>query len=105
MALYLACCVSQNSTIAQVCCEKVNLLFNLVVVDVIQEPECKIDADCRSMHACIGEICQNPCLISNPCRPGQECVVEDTLPIRTMACICPDGFYIGDNGECVQGST
>ena len=56
------------------------------------------------MHACIGDRCQNPCLISNPCRPGQECVVEDTLPVRTMACICPDGFYIGNNGECVQGT-
>ena len=55
------------------------------------------------MHACIGETCQNPCRIANPCRPGQECVVEDTLPVRTVACKCPDGFYIGNNGECVQG--
>lgn len=25
------------------------------------------------------------------------------MPLRTMACICPDGFYIGDSGECIQG--
>ena len=70
---------------------------------IADDPECRIDADCQSMHACIGERCQNPCRISNPCTPGQECVVEDTLPVRTMACVCPVGFYIGNNGECVQG--
>ena len=70
---------------------------------IADDPECRIDADCQSMHACIGERCQNPCRISNPCAPGQECVVEDTLPVRTMACVCPVGFYIGNNGECVQG--
>lgn len=79
-------------------------MFFYVTAVISEDPECRVDADCRSMHACIGDTCQNPCRISNPCRPGQECVVEDTLPVRTMACICPDGFYIGNNGECVQGT-
>ena len=80
------------------------LIFNMHVISAVvaEDPECRIDADCPSMHACIADRCQNPCLLRNPCKVGQECVVEDTLPLRTMACICPDGFYIGNNGECVQ---
>ena len=70
---------------------------------VAEDPECRVDADCFSGLACIRDRCQNPCTLSNPCRAGQKCVVEDTLPLRTMACICPDGFYIGDSGECIQG--
>ena len=77
------------------------LLYDLAVV--AEDPECRVDADCFSGLACIRDRCQNPCQLSNPCRAGQKCVVEDTLPLRTMACICPDGFYIGDSGECIQG--
>ena len=67
------------------------------------EPECRIDENCPSQHACINERCQNPCRVNNPCIAGQECVVQDTLPTRTIACICPDGFLVGDNGECNKG--
>lgn len=75
----------------------------ILIAVIADDPECRIDADCPSMHACIGDRCQNPCRVNNPCLAGQECVVEDTLPVRTVACICPDGFYIGNNGECLQG--
>ena len=64
------------------------------------EPECRIDSDCPSQHACIEARCQNPCRYNNPCVAGQECVVEDTLPTRTIACVCPDGYVVGNNGEC-----
>ena len=68
------------------------------------EPECRVDENCPSQHACINERCQNPCRVNNPCIAGQECVVQDTLPTRTIACICPDGFLVGDGGECNKGT-
>merc|ERR1712110_12672 len=46
--------------------------------------------------------CQNPCRLSNPCRGAQQCVVADTLPTRSVACICPDGTVAGSNGECKE---
>ena len=75
---------------------------NLLVfpVKIPDEPECRIDSDCPSQHACIEARCQNPCRYNNPCVAGQECVVEDTLPTRTIACVCPDGYVVGNNGEC-----
>ena len=78
-------------------------MFSFPLAVIAEDPECRVDADCFSGHACIRDRCQNPCLLSNPCRAGQQCIVEDTLPLRTMACVCPDGFYIGDSGECIQG--
>ena len=79
-------------------------MFSFPLAVIAEDPECRVDADCFSGHACIRDRCQNPCLLSNPCRAGQQCIVEDTLPLRTMACVCPDGFYIGDSGECIQGT-
>ena len=64
------------------------------------EPECRVDADCPSRMACINEECQNPCRVANPCSPSQECIVIDTLPIRTVSCVCPQGSVSGSNGEC-----
>ena len=53
--------------------------------------------------ACIDERCQNPCRVANPCTGSQQCLVTDTLPTRTVACACPQGFVFGSNGECKQG--
>ena len=53
--------------------------------------------------ACIDERCQNPCRVANPCTGSQQCLVTDTLPTRTVACVCPQGFVSGSNGECKQG--
>ena len=53
--------------------------------------------------ACIAERCQNPCRVANPCTGSQQCLVTDTLPTRTVACVCPQGFVSGSNGECKQG--
>lgn len=68
------------------------------------EPECRVDQDCPSKLSCISESCQNPCRLSNPCRGAQQCVVADTLPTRSVACICPDGTVAGSNGECKEGN-
>ena len=81
----------------------INFLYTLTA-KVPVEPECRVDENCPSQHACINERCQNPCRVNNPCIAGQECVVQDTLPTRTIACICPDGFLVGDGGECNKGT-
>ena len=69
------------------------------------EPECRVDQDCPSKLSCISESCQNPCRLNNPCRGSQQCVVADTLPTRSVACVCPDGTVAGGNGECKKGTT
>lgn len=63
-------------------------------------PECTVDADCPSMHACINSRCQNPCTLPNVCTRDQECRVLDSLPLRTVICECPSDSYIS-NGRCI----
>ncbi|VEN46223.1 unnamed protein product [Callosobruchus maculatus] len=64
------------------------------------EPECRMDADCPSKKACFGGVCKNPCLETKPCGRNAECIVVDSLPLRTMSCMCLPG-YIGDaDTEC-----
>ena len=70
----------------------------------VETPECRVDQDCSAKLACIHEICQNPCQIGNPCSGNQRCVVTNTLPIRTVACVCPDGFVFTQNGNCKKGN-
>ena len=71
---------------------------------VEDDPECEVDRDCPSQMACIDTICQNPCRINNPCLGEQQCVVKDTLPTRSVACVCPDGSLFGNNGQCKTGN-
>ena len=59
------------------------------------EPECRVDSDCPSRLACLNEVCRNPCTTLNPCGVNAECTVQNTLPQRTMVCMCRPG-YIGD---------
>ena len=75
---------------------------NLLAIK-IEEPECKVDQDCPSKLACINRECQNPCFLNNPCQGNQQCVVKDTVPIRTVACICPEGMVFTDRGHCQTG--
>jgi len=78
-------------------------LFLFLLAVVAEKPECYTDIDCPSLLACIGKTCQNPCAVNNPCRSGQQCVVIDSQLTRSVACVCPDGFSVGSNGECVRG--
>ena len=64
------------------------------------EAECRVDDDCAPFLACIDAACQDPCQINQPCHPTQTCKVENSSPIRTVICICPDDSFIGPNGEC-----
>ena len=79
-------------------------ISNKFIAVKIDEPECRVDQDCPSKLACIDERCQNPCQINNPCTGNQRCVVSDTLPTRTVACVCPDGTVFSDSGNCQEGN-
>ena len=70
------------------------LLFSVPEPD-IAEPECRVDSDCPSRLACLNEHCQNPCTTLSPCGVNAECTVQNTLPQRTMICMCLPG-YVGD---------
>ena len=59
------------------------------------QPECRVDADCPSRLACLQEVCRNPCTSLGPCGQNAECTVQNTLPSRTMVCMCIPG-YVGD---------
>ena len=69
-----------------------NLIFDSVPEP---EPECRIDGDCPSRLACLNEVCRNPCTSFSPCGQNAECSVQNTLPQRTMVCMCLPG-YVGD---------
>ena len=59
------------------------------------EPECRVDADCPSRLACLQEVCRDPCSVLTPCGINAQCTVQNTLPQRTMICMCNPG-YVGD---------
>ncbi|ENN73328.1 hypothetical protein YQE_10090, partial [Dendroctonus ponderosae] len=70
-----------------------------------EEPQCKIDSDCPSKLACFGGLCKNPCIETKPCGKNAECIVVDSLPLRTMSCMCLPG-YIGDaDVDCKRAPT
>jgi len=63
--------------------------------------ECEEDANCRSLLTCVNGNCVDPCAVSSPCSPSQECRVLNSLPFRSVVCQCPsDTTFI--NGACVR---
>lgn len=99
-----AMCFAQNHAAGCICPDNLPegnpLTYCTARIPSIDEPECKIDADCPSKLACIKETCSDPCKALTPCSRNAECSVVDTVPIRTMICTCPDGWVPNDNGEC-----
>lgn len=72
-------------------------------VNCAPEPkyECVIDSDCSSNTlACLDHKCQNPCEELKPCTSPAKCQVIPSSPVRTMVCVCPDGYISGGNGIC-----
>ena len=63
---------------------------------------CRVDDDCSVGLACINQDCRDPCQVNRPCHHTQTCKVEDSSPIKTVTCTCPDDTFIGPNGECKQ---
>jgi len=76
---------------------------SFILAIVTEQPECRVDPDCPSKLACISQTCQNPCVVNNPCSNSQKCVVIDSQPSRSVACICPEGSVFGGDGICTQG--
>lgn len=64
------------------------------------QPECRSDADCPSLLACINARCINPCSQGHICTPDQQCRVLDTLPLRTIMCQCPADTITDTSGRC-----
>lgn len=64
--------------------------------------ECKIDTDCPHKLACIDSKCQDPCIVLAPCQLPSRCeVVSPTAsPMKTMLCICPEGYVSSGSGTC-----
>lgn len=62
-----------------------------------------MDADCASKLACFGGECKNPCFETKPCGKNAECLVVDSLPLRTMSCLCLPGFVGDADTECKLG--
>ena len=69
-------------------------------VPAVDLPECTQDADCPSQRSCLQQRCQNPCAVSAVCSPAQECRVLDTLPLRTVVCVCPPDTIASKDGRC-----
>lgn len=66
-------------------------------------PQCRVDADCPSKQACFNNVCQNPCTVTEPCGVNAKCLVVDTLPLRTMSCLCLPGYAGDADRECKKG--
>lgn len=62
--------------------------------------ECKSDSDCPSVLACFNGKCKEPCGVLSPCNGPATCQATSSLPVRTMICVCPDGFISSGSGTC-----
>lgn len=71
----------------------------------MEKGHCQTDADCPTTLACINEKCQDPCAVLQPCDKTAKCKVIDTVPWRTMVCLCPEGFMGDVERGCKPGQT
>lgn len=62
--------------------------------------ECIYDTDCPSTLACINSKCVDPCHVLEPCNLPSKCKVIPSAPVRTMICICPEGYISSGSGTC-----
>lgn len=62
-----------------------------------------MDADCSSKLACFSGVCKNPCHETKPCAERAICTVQDTLPLRTMYCVCEEGYAGDAEKQCSPG--
>lgn len=64
------------------------------------QPECTFDTDCPSRLACFDNKCKDPCAVLEPCQRPANCEVIPSSPVRTMICICPEGYVSSGSGTC-----
>lgn len=62
-------------------------------------PECVINADCPSQHACINNKCVDPC--PGSCGTNAECHVIS----HTVSCICPPSYIGNPFVQCIIRQT
>lgn len=79
--------------------------YILFLVDYRAHAECTQDSDCPSKTGCINRKCQDPCSLPAVCAFDQECRVQDTLPMRTVLCVCPPDTIASIDGHCRPIST
>jgi hypothetical protein len=79
-------------------CTKVVFTLPLLAPEAV-EAECRVDNDCPPRLACIEAECVDPCL-RRPCHADQTCSVQNSAPLRTVICSCPENTFVGPNGEC-----
>ncbi|EAT34892.1 AAEL012905-PA [Aedes aegypti] len=63
-------------------------------------PECVYDTECPSHLACIENKCVEPCGVLQPCNLPARCEAIPSSPVRTMICVCPDGYVSSGSGTC-----
>lgn len=61
--------------------------------------ECSADADCPAPLACVNARCTDLCT-GAPCDPGLVCNTVDVLPLRAVACVCPEGGRAAPDSGC-----
>lgn len=69
-------------------------------VSVLQGPECQMDGDCPSGHACLRDQCREACTELKPCQENARCAVSDSVPFRTLICRCAEGYIPDVGGAC-----
>ena len=72
--------------------------FIAAPVEQAPEPECREDYNCGTQEVCVDQRCVRPC--PEQCKPGQECRVEQSHPVKTVSCACPDDTFLGQQGYC-----
>lgn len=61
--------------------------------------ECSTDSDCVRPLGCVNARCVDLC-VGNPCETGLLCKTVDILPLRAVACVCPDGDRVAPDSGC-----
>lgn len=94
-------CLAQNHMAV---CKCPPGLFGNPYIDCKPEPrhECIHDTDCSPTLACINSKCKDPCIELTPCNQPSKCQVIPSAPVRTMICICPEGYISSGSGSCKQ---
>jgi hypothetical protein len=65
-----------------------------------EKPECTVDVDCPGALACIDNKCVDVCHKLAPCIEPAKCQAIASVPVRTMICVCPEGYISSGSGTC-----
>lgn len=62
--------------------------------------KCTRNEDCPLTEACIGDMCQHPCDVHNPCAQNAVCVNTN----HGSDCSCPEGYQGNGYVGCTPGN-